>query len=264
LLFHEVVKMQSLYNVIKVNNVIPLGRKEIQTEFIMPQRIRAAHEPIRNDAANEICADYESLKAKIESYEALARKMIENARRESEGLISKAYEEARKIEKDAYHKGYNEGTEAGYREAYEQTLPQSITEAEAIINNANSVLFDAKLQYETYMENRKDEILNLAIAMSEQILKRELKSKDGLNELVYEAVKASRNAETFIIRTSKQYIEEIKEKLQNWKESLGLKGEVFVVGDDSITEGNAIIEKNNGKIEVGIDAGLNNIRQELF
>ena len=100
--------------------------------------------------------------------------------------------------------------------------------------------------------------------MAEQILKKELKSKDGLNNLVYETIKESRNADTFIIKTNKIHVDEIKSNLSDWKESLGLKSEVFVVADESINAGNAMIEKNNGRVIVGIDIGMKSIREEIL
>ena len=43
-----------------------------------------------------------------------------------------------------------------------------------------------------------------------------------------------------------------------------IKEKLFILPDDEIHPGNAIIEKNTGKIEVGIDIGLERIKQVLI
>jgi flagellar assembly protein FliH len=252
--------MQSLYNVIKGNNVVAQGEKEIRTEFLFPRVIKNNNTSYE---ANEIDSS-ENRAREMEAYEALVKTMVANARRQSEEILSKAFEEAQRLEKEAYEKAYAEGQENGYTDAYNEMIPQAAAEAEAIIENAKALLLEAKLQYETYLEDKKDEILKLSVSIAEHILKRELKSKDGLNELIYETIKESRNSDTFIIRVGKLYVDEIKVNIEKWKESLGLKADIFIVPDESINEGNAVIEKNNGKIEVGIDTGLKSIKDELL
>jgi flagellar assembly protein FliH len=258
--------MQSSYNIIKNTNIVAQGNKTIDTDFTTVIRhYEATEDEIENEAER---AEEAIGKATLESYEAIAKLMVENARKQSESILSKAYEEAQKAQKEAFEKGYQGGKEQGYSDgynsAYNETLPQAANEAEFLINNANRILLDAKAQFEAYLEEKKDEILTLSINIAETILKRELLSKDGLNNMIYEVLSSSRNAETFIIKLNEQYIDEISTRVKYWKESLGMKGEIFIVADETIEIGNAIIEKNNGKIEIGFDAGMEAIKQALF
>jgi flagellar assembly protein FliH len=259
--------MRSSYNFIKGNNIVAQGNKEINTEFNPIKKSLRNVEKI-DDEELSVAEKNEVLARQMESYESLAKILVENARRQGEDILSKAFEEAQKLEAETYAKAFEEGKQKGEEDAYNATynvlLPQAEAEAAAIIENAKNMLVDAKKQYEAYLESKKEEIINFAVNMAEQVLKRELKSKDGLNQLIYETIKESRNADIFIIRTNKVCVEEIKSNLSEWKETLGLKSEIFVVLDESITEGNAIIEKNNGKIEVGIDIGMKSIKEELL
>jgi flagellar assembly protein FliH len=253
--------MQSLYNVIKKDNVVSNGNKEIKTETTDIKHQETNEENVDQKSEKN---DESTTKRDIESYERLVKIMIENARRQSEEIFSKAYEEAKVIEIEAFNKAYAEGMEQGYKDAYEENLPEAQLLSQQIIDNANQLLKSAKLEFEEYLEDKKDEIISLSVHIAQHILKRELSSREGLNDLIYEAIKSSRNTETFIIRTNSLYIDEIRAKVMEWKERLGLKAEVFAVEDHSVEEGNAIIEKDNGRIEVGIDAALNNIKEELF
>lgn len=259
--------MHSSYNLIKGTNVVPQGSKEINTEFVPAKKIAGAKEDMPEGELS-IAEQNEALARQMESYESLAKILVENARRKGEEILSKAFEEAQTIEKEAFQKAYEEGKQKGYEDAYNETyntiLPQAQAEASSIIENANRLLLDAKKQYEVYLESKEEEIISFAVNMAEHILKRELRAKEGLNDLIYQTIKDSRNADTFIIRANEIYVEEIKSNLSTWKESLGLKAEIFVVPDESITEGNAIIEKNNGRVEVGIDIGMKAIKEEIL
>lgn len=273
--------MQSSYNIIKNTNIVSHGNKTIDTDFT---RIVKKSKEINDETQNmsEI-KETDNEKVALESYETIARLMVENARKQSEGILSKAYEEAQKMEKEAqkvkkeaYEKGYQSGKDEGYQSgkeqgysdgynsAYNETLPQAVNEAEFLINNANRMLLDAKAQFEVYVEEKKEEILALSVSIAETILKRELSKKDGLDAMVYDVLASSRNAETFIIKLNEQYMDEIKARVKYWRETLGLKGEIFIVSDETVGFGNAIIEKNNGKIEIGFDAGMEAIKQALF
>jgi flagellar assembly protein FliH len=255
--------MHSSYSVIKQNNVVANGNKEITTEFYVPKKA-TINKNDYEDGELSVAEQNEAVARHMESYESLAKILVENARRQGEEILSKAFEEAQKIELDTYEKAYREGKQKGYDDAYNEILPEAQAEAASMISNAREMLFDAKKQYEAYLEDKKAEIINLSINIAEQILKRELKTKDGLNELIYNTIKESRNADTFIIRTNKIYVDELKDNIRDWKESLGLKAEIFIVPDEAINEGNALIEKNNGKIEVGIDMGMKAIKEEIL
>jgi flagellar assembly protein FliH len=246
--------MQSSYNVIKNNDIIPRGNKEIVTNV---DNIRKYN---NSDDSNE----NEDLKAQRAEVELLANNIIEDANRLSEEIIAKGAETAKKIEKEAHESGYEAGSKEGYGVGYEKALATARLEADLIIANANKLLLNAKLEYENYLEEKKDEIIHLAINMAETVLKRELSTKDGLNEILLEVIQNSKNAKSFIIKANDIHTAEIKSNIENWKLSLGLKGEVFIVEDNSLGEYDAVVEKNNGRVEIGLIAGIEGIRQALL
>lgn len=244
--------MQSSYNIIKNTCVVKQGNKEIVT------------------AINNLCENKEGLALEPEdnesilNAEAIARDIVFRAEMAAEELLCKARESAEIIKNDGYEQGYRNGEGKGYSDAYEKTLNSAEQEAEGIINNANNILFNAKLEYEEYIEKNKNEIILLAINMAEAVLKKELSLENGLNEIISEVLRSSRNAQTFIIKASSLYVEEIKAKSLYWRDSLGLKSEIFVVADESVGDGNAVIEKSNGKVEIGLSSGMEGIRQALL
>lgn len=249
--------MQSSSRIIKYSSVVEQGSKEIKSTINFPEgKVEINQIPIENSKEN------------LESIENIGRNIIEKARRQADEILSSAMEEAQNLETEAYNKGYNTGYEEGringYKDSYEANIARAEEEASAIIENANKILFSAKEQYENYLKEKEIDIINLSINIAETVTKKQLASVDGVDEMIIGALTESREAKTFIIRTNSMHCDNIKAKIYDWKERLAIKGEVFVVADDSIEHGNAIIEKDNGSIMVGIDPAMKNIREALL
>lgn len=247
--------MQSSYSVIKNNSVKNAGLKQIVTNAETAQ-MKAENE---NNAKNH-----------IESYENLAKTILENARKQGEQIKAKAYEDASAIEynamqmaeqlkQEAYESAFSQGHEEGYNSGIEQVR----MEGEAIIASATDLLINAKSEYEQYLQSKSEDIKELVITISRAVLKRELQSEEAINEMVFEALQQSKGAKNFIIRCSAQHVNKLREQIDNWKEQLGFFGDIFVLKDDTIELGNAVIDKGNGKIITGVDYALQRIIQIL-
>ena len=255
--------MQSLYSVIKNTSIVKTGKKEIVTEYIPPE-------------AEEIKIQKEvNAKGSFDSYENLARTMLENSRKQGEDILSKAYEEAEKIESEAYpnayKKGYEEGKEKGYNDAYETAYKSNLEKAEkegqSLIKEAQKtsedIVKDAKEEYAKYLEDKKEELKKLVENIVGNILKREIKDSDSLNNMIIEAINEEKNSKTIIIRCRSLYKEEITSSISSWREKNVFKGDVFVIADDSLEEGSAIIEKDNGKIVISMEFVLEKVKEIL-
>lgn len=97
--------MQSLYKVIKKSSVVRQGEEKIKTNYKKPVSLE-----------KEIEIEEENSKKFIDSYENLARNILENARKKSEEFLSKAYAEAEVVEEEAFKKGHEEGFHKGSEE----------------------------------------------------------------------------------------------------------------------------------------------------
>jgi len=247
--------MQSLYNVIKNDAVVKQGSKQIVTEFNIEMGIKETTVQNTNPGIS------------LENYENLAKNMLENARRQSEQIKFKAYEEAQRIQEEAASKGYENGYENGYREGQEQgyrDIVESATQqASEIVNTADNLIKSAREEYERYLENKKEDIKEMIMYIAEKIMQKEMAQVNVLDELIFNAISSEKNAKLFIIKTNSIYCEQIRNQVKIWKEQLAFSGDIFVVEDNSVQPGDAIIEKNNGKIVVGIGTGLEKIREVL-
>lgn len=263
--------MLSSFSIIKNSNVLDSGEREIVTKFQTAIEKEKEKENQESESNNE-----NNIKENMESYEMLVRTMLENARTKSEAILNQAYAEAEKIKndikineeqiyKDAYEKGYSEGlTEGnknGYHDAYEVNMAKVTEESKVILNNADETLKKALQEYKDYFENKREEIKEIIIAVSEKILKRELMNEEAVNDMVFDILSEIKNAKAFIIRCNELYCGTIKNNIGKWKSELAFNGEIFVIADASIELGNVVIDRGNGKILVGIDVGLQKIKE---
>jgi len=254
--------MHSSYNLIKSNRVLNKDAKNIETEFLINKT--------GNHSGNveHTGVTYEEAQNFIGNYEKIGQSIIIEAQRKRDSFLFETTAKAEEIERNAYEKGYKQGIKNGYddgkKEGYDSCLPEAIKEADDIREKAEKILESAKDSYESYLNIKKQDILELAITIAENILNREIKEKNGINNLVESALQLSKGEENVIIKCNPEHEEDIKEEIFVWKVTYNIQGEIFVLPDDKILPGNAIIEKNTGKIEVGIDIGLERIREVLI
>ncbi|SJT62265.1 flagellar assembly protein H [Clostridioides difficile] len=118
------------------------------------------------------------------------------------------------------------------------------------------MLRSANENYAKYLEDKKSDILKLSLEIAKNILRKELVHEDSMNLLVEEAIQLSKDEENLIIKCNSIHAEELKSQVNRW--------EIFILNDDFIEPGNAIIEKPNGKVIVGFDIGMEAIKKEIL
>ncbi|WP_050607011.1 FliH/SctL family protein [Clostridium niameyense] len=250
--------MQSSYNVIKGSSVVKKGTKKINTNYIVTTKEEEIEE--------------ENSKNYIDSYENLAKNILENARRSADEFITNAYREAEVVEKDAFNrgyelgheKGYDDGSEKGYKEAYKEAYEKYMEagkrEYEAIVSKGNEILFNCEKAYEEYLKEKEEEVRGVVLTVIENVLKREVKDKDSMNEVIYDVLNECKKSKTFIIKCNNTYYEEVKGKSELWRIQLPFKGDMFIIEDNSVEDGEAIIETDEGKVQVSINIAFDKLK----
>ncbi|MCY6483682.1 fliH protein [Clostridium aestuarii] len=249
--------MLSSYKVIKNRSVVETGEKKIDTDYGIQKK---------KELSEKNAKDF------IENYEVLAKTMLENARKQSDNLLAKAYQEARIIEEEAYKKAYEKGEKEGYQNGYEKgaaeadvycTMVKSRAENEVrtLNNNAEALLHEAKKEYVKYLDEKKEEIKSLILTIIENVFKREIKDENAVSSMLIDAMEMAVKSKTVIIKCRSNYVEDIKSTIDIWKQGVVFKGEIFIVPDDNLQEGSAIIQRENGKIEININDALDKIKE---
>lgn len=247
LYFQGVVKMQSSFNVIKNSRVIEQGNREINTQ-------------LREAAYSVIMDENRGIKnSNLESYENIAKNILENARRESEKIISQALVDAAKAKTHAFNEGLELGYKDGYENGYSEAISRAMTEAEAIRTGADSILTAAKVEYNEYLLEKEQHIKTLIVSIAESILKKEIKEPDALNEMIFNTLKAERDTKSYIIKSNNSHFAMIRDKIEDWKNKLAFQGDIFVIEDNFLDEGTAVIEKESGKSIVSVSYGIEKV-----
>lgn len=252
--------MQSSYSVVKRNYVLDGNEKVISTQYDTPD--------IMSMDDNELSQSELERKNYISSYENIGKNIIAQAKRECEKLKIEAMQNAEIIEEEAYKKGYEQGQLNGYedgkKEAVESIIPQAQMEAENIRNEALQILMKAQEDYNSYMDDKSIEIIKLSFNIAKKILKREVLKDEGIDSIIEDAFEQYKGSENCVIRCNESHVEELKANIENWKKKYDISGEIFIMADNKLEPGNAWIEKSSGKMEIGIDIGLEKLEQAIF
>jgi len=235
------------FNVIKNSRVTNQGDKEINTQLSRTPAmgIMDAHNQVNN--------------ADMDSYENIASNIIETARRESETIRSKALVDAAEIKSLAYDEGKEQGNKEGYEQGYNEAMSIVMKEAEVVKSKADSILLEAKSEYNNYLLQKEKHIKALIVTIAENILKKEVQAADTLNEMIFNNLKTERDIKLYIIKVNKTHFEMVKSQIENYKNKLAFQGDIFVIEDDFLDDGTAVIEKETGKSIVSISYGIEKI-----
>ncbi|NSB91440.1 flagellar biosynthesis/type III secretory pathway protein FliH [Clostridium saccharobutylicum] len=126
------------------------------------------------------------------------------------------------------------------------------------------LLKSAHENYFRYLDDKKSEVIRLALEIAESIARKELSQAESMNSIIEEAFKISKGEDNVILRVNSIHAEELKSQSERWKISYGIKNDIFILTDDSMEPGNAILEKPSGMVNVGVDIGMKQIEKAIF
>lgn len=253
--------MQSSYNLIKSASALDASKKVIETNYTV-QNVENTEENNSYSIEDEFRKNYELLGANI----------IKKAKQEAEDIKRKSQIIANEIEKKAYEEGYNQGKsngyedgyENGYREAVEKVRLETEKEVKEKIDRAENILEKANKEYKEYLLNKEEEILKLVFDMASIIAKNELKLSEAMLPLIEDILEEAKGEENIIIRCNNIHVKSIKEKVNYYKQAYAIKGEIFILEDELMEPGNAVIDKGTGKATIGLDIALEKLENALF
>jgi flagellar assembly protein FliH len=259
--------MQSSYSLIKKASVKQGEHKVVSTKYISKNPVSEQIEEEKNEdvivKAPQI--DPEEL---LKRYEDIGERIIQDAKKEKQVLALRAQMDANIAEKNAYKKGYEQGLQNGYddgyKKAYDETIDAAKAEAEDIVSKSELLLKSAQENYSKYLADKKVDVVKLALEIAESIAQKTLSRDDSMNSIIEEAFKISKGEDNVILKANSIHIEELKAEVERWKISYGIKNEIFIIADDFMDPGNAILEKPSGIVKVGVDIGMEQIRKAIL
>lgn len=263
--------MSSLYsnNVIKSDYVKIKGRISLNNFNLGDKHNSATEEEIEND--NEQKFDFSKIEEEINQKMAEAQKhdeILALANQESERILSECNDKVLDIEKKAYNEGYEQGVkngyEDGYKESYEDNIEKARHESSEIIEKANKIIFEANKEIASYIKDNKKNILAISVCIAEKVLRKHFEDETSMDTLLLDIIKEYELKENFIVKVNPIYKESLDKQIIELKENKSINNDVFIVSDDSIEKGNAVIENVRGRLIVGIDDVIEKIKEELL
>jgi flagellar assembly protein FliH len=252
--------------IIKGNDVIVIGKKTLKnnTNKLTQEEIKVVNEA----QGEEFIKREEEIKLKLIEAEQRYEQIIKKAQEERFKIIEASKSEALGIEKKAYEQGHNQGLkngyEDGYKEAYEDNIEKAKLEASEIIENANDTLFEAKEHVLSYMKENKERILDLSISIAEQVLREKFNDTSSMNSILINIIEEYELKENVVVKVNPLYKESLDNQIIELKENYKINGDVFILSDESIKQGNAVIDTLKGRLIIGIDTVLDKIKEELL
>lgn len=261
--------MLSLYNVVKNTNVIKKEKKQIITKYEPP--VKKTKE-IKENKEDE---NVKNVETNSEEYDSIATLIFENYRKKGEQIINEAYKKVVLIEEEAYKKAYDkglkEGMDKGYKDAYEKAYVENMEKAReegnAIIEEAKEIsktmIDSSESQCRQYIEGKSLELKKLIENIVESVFKREIKDEAALNQMVTEALDNAKKSKSITIKCRDLYQDEIKKSIDLWKSQNVFNGDIFIIADNSLEEGVALLEKDNGVVKIDVPKSLDKIKEIL-
>ena len=261
--------MQSSYNLIKKGAAKQGESKVISTEYNIKKAVFEVIDTEKEEKEEEeVKAPQIDPEELLKRYEDIGQRIIQDAKKEKQIIVLRAQMDANVAEKKAYEKGYEQGLQNGYddgyKKAYDETIDAAKAEAAEIVSKAELLLRSAHDNYAEYLETKKADVLKLALEIAESIARKALGNEESMNQIVEEAFRISKGEDNVILRANSIHVEELKAQIDRWKISYGIKNEIFVISDDFMEPGNAILEKPSGIVKVGVDIGMEQIRKEIL
>ena len=249
--------MHSSCKVIKGIQAYEKGNVSIETT-VPVQKVEEVSNEVVFDGRSE---EYDLAKLRV-------KEILDRANEDAKQIIDEALTEKEKVLYEAkeagFKQGYEEGYNIGFNEGKDSGYNEGSQEGQAIIDNANYILYQAKEEYDKFLKEKEMNIRKIIISSVESMLKKEFENEAALDKLLFEILSDEKNSKMFLIRVSPSYMSHLNSIVDEFKMTIGIKGEVIILEDTRLEEGTLVVEKDNGKISFTIENSIDKLKEVLM
>lgn len=169
---------------------------------------------------------------------------FEAQNQDQEELEARALEDRmRRSEEAAFQKGFT----SGKTEASEEIAKELVAAMEKVAEQVN-LLFGQRAELEDRLER---DAAQLGLAMARKLASKalEMHPHAEIEALVTECMEACREQPKIVVRLSEKQCEPLAAKIEELKNKNGFTGDVIVIGDDEIRDGDCLVEWPDGGAE---------------
>ncbi|MBM7647132.1 flagellar assembly protein FliH [Bacillus ectoiniformans] len=235
-----------LINIRMIQPTADIAEEEESISYPSPSSWEEERERIITEAEMKS----QAILQEAEDHRQIAQAEIANARHEWE-------EEKARLKEQAFQEGFAEGQEEGRQAGY--------AEYQELIAVAVQTVDSSKVEFEKNVKKAEKTILDLALKSAGRILNEQLdKDESQFLPVVQRALKDLRDQKEIQIHihpSKYSFVQSQKDELEAIFPADVL---CYIYPNEELSENGCFIETNHGRIEVGIDSQLEQMRKKLF
>lgn len=200
--------------------------------------------------------------------------MIQEAKLEAEAIVQRALDEANAIREQISQEKLNaeeemqllkeQAKQEGYQEGFHQGETNALTQYEAIIEEAKSIVELAKQDYLTTIEKAEPVIIDLAMAVCQKIIGNVIDENDeAWNIVVKKVIEEVREHDDVKLYVHPNYYERTLAQKDELLSILNQSQELYIYPSATQDEHTCIIETPFGRIDATISSQLEEVKQQL-
>ncbi|MCG1028700.1 flagellar assembly protein FliH [Virgibacillus halodenitrificans] len=235
------------------------GKRKIEVKSVVPVPSTdpsGPTVPALDEVEKEISEQIDNLKLELEDLrnhkEMLLNETNAEIQQAKQNWETEKHAYIESAKKEGYQAGYKEGEEAaqhGYR---------------TLIEQANSIVESAGLDYHTTIEKHEESIIELAVYTAEKILSQQLeKSPQSFLPIVKSAIRELKDQSVISIYLHPANYETVLEQKEELLQVLEEDVRLAIYINVEIPENGCLIKHPFGQMDAGIDTQLNELRQVL-
>ncbi|MDL1969677.1 MAG: hypothetical protein LWW94_01650 [Candidatus Desulfofervidaceae bacterium] len=184
---------------------------------------------------------------------------------ELEQIVGNTPKEIKKIEKEAYEKGFQQGRKEGFKKGKEEGFLQTVKEAEVFLSDLQKILEELANFRERLLRRMEKEILEFALAIARKIVKQEIMTnKEAILGNIREALNKLTDTDEVVIKVSPEDYDFIMQVKPDFLDELNGGKDIHIVEDKEIGRGGCLVETKFSQIDARLDTQWDNLKQSFL
>jgi flagellar assembly protein FliH len=186
-----------------------------------------------------------------------AQTILAEARQKASELEADIKQRVSQTEREAYEKGYADGTAKGYEEGR--------AEVQRLVESLHSIITRAIEKRNEIIEEAETQIINLVLLIVKKVIK--VISENQKNVVINNVVQALRKLKSrgdVVIRVNLADLELTSEHVKDFMKMVENVKSITVLEDSSVDRGGCIIETDFGQIDARISSQLHEIEERIL
>lgn len=182
----------------------------------------------------------------------------ERRRAEAKSILEKAKADADGIQREAYHKGFEQGEAAGLKLAAQK--------AEVTIQSLQALLDSLAAEREPLIEQHQTELIRLAMLIATKIIHREIQaSEDAVLSVARDALAKVADADSIVVAVSPYDLELMQEQMsQSEQGGAWSPSKMKLEADFDIGRGGCKVTTETGEIDATIETQIELLKSILW